>query len=214
MSATRRRFFGYVLGSTVFFGFAARGHCQESASPEKAPSAKPEPRKPFSLTIGGRFENPNKAAPRHIRINFQRGLNVPAHCSDGTVTVSVEWLTQHPEDIGLLTHELTHAVQAYPNYDPSWITEGLADYARFLYGPEKQPGWQLPTKLTKKQSYRDSYRVTGRFFQWLEAKHPGTLDKLHRRMQEGRLPEEEIRQVIGVNLDSLWDECVKELDGQ
>jgi hypothetical protein len=129
-----------------------------------------------------RFENPAKPAPRQIELVFERTLRVPAYCSGSRITINIDWLQKHPDDIGLLTHELTHAVQAYPRGNPGWFTEGFADYTRQLYGPEKQPGWSLPKRLTEKNSYRESYRVAARFLLWLDAKHPGAVDKIHRRM--------------------------------
>ena len=158
-----------------------------------------------------RFEKPDRSAPRHIRLVFDKGLTVPAYCSGAEIHVSVEWLTQHPEDVALLTHELTHAVQAYPPNGPSWMTEGIADYARLIYGPKVQPGWALPARLTQKQSYRNSYRITARFLQWLDEKHPGTVDKLHRLMQEGTFKLEAFQTMTGKTADELWQECVADL---
>jgi hypothetical protein len=158
-----------------------------------------------------RFEKPDKSAPRHIRLVFEKGLKVPAYFSGTEIHVSAEWLTQHPEDVALLTHELTHSVQAYPPDGPSWMTEGIADYARLIYGPKVQPGWSLPARLTQKQSYRDSYRITARFLQWLDENHPGTVDKLHRLMQEGTFKLEAFQTVTGKTADQLWQECVADL---
>lgn len=158
-----------------------------------------------------RFENPDRPAPRHIKVRFKSGIKVPAYCSGDAITVSVEWLTKHPEDLGMLTHELTHAVQAYPNANPGWFTEGLADYARKRYGPKEQPNWALPERLTSKNSYRESYRVAGRFFEWLDGKYPEALDKLHRRMQSGEFVVEDFDRVTGASLDSLWERCVQDL---
>lgn len=155
-----------------------------------------------------RFENPNKAAPRNIRIIFDSKLKIPAHCSSNKVTVGTQWLKKHPEDFALLTHELTHAVQMYPRGDPGWITEGLADYARYLYGPKEQKNWALPTRLTEKQSYKDSYRTTGKFFVWLDAKYPGTVDKVHRAMQEKTFDLTLFKTATGKSIDDLWKECV------
>ena len=154
---------------------------------------------------------PKKPAPRHINLVLARDIKVPAYCSNATITVSVEWLQKHPDDLGVLTHELTHAVQAYPNSDPGWLTEGLADYARHLYGPKEQPGWALPAQLTAKQSYKDSYRVTGRFLLWLDDKHPGVVDKLHRRMQDREFAIEDFRTFTGTAIDELWEDSVREL---
>lgn len=158
-----------------------------------------------------RFDNPARPAARQIRLVFEKGLKVPAYCNGREVHVSVEWLTRHPEDIGMLTHELTHAVQAYPRMEPSWLTEGIADYTRLVMGPKVQPGWALPARLTEKQSYRDSYRVTARFLQWLDEKHPGTVDKLHRLMQEGQFKLEAFQTLTGKTADELWAACVKDL---
>ena len=203
----------------------------------KADKGKPDKPAPFTLTISGdidsdlapvvgrlttvfyqsypklveRFENPKKPAPRQIRVIFERGLKFPAYCTGSEIKVSVEWMQKHPDDLGLLTHELTHAVQAYPAPDPSWLTEGIADYARQLYGPKEQPGWALPTRLTAKQDYKDSYGVTARFLVWLEAKHPGVVDKLHRRMQDREFAVSDFQTLTGTALDSLWDECVRDL---
>jgi hypothetical protein len=212
-----------------------------AAGPRQDAKAKPEEAKepPISLAISGdvtpalapvagqftalfyesyprlieRFEKPDKPAPRGIRLVFEKGLKVPAYCSGAEIHVSVEWLTQHPEDVALLTHELTHAVQAYPPRGPSWMTEGIADYARLKYGPKVQPGWSLPARLTEKQSYRNSYRITARFLQWLDEKHPGSVDKLHRLMQDGQFKLEAFETVTGKSADDLWKECVSDLSG-
>jgi hypothetical protein len=159
-----------------------------------------------------RFENPRKPAPRHIRLKFERGLKVPAHCVGDVITISIDWLRRYPNDLGLLTHELTHAVQAYPSPNPGWFTEGLADYARALYGPKVQPNWELPPKLDSRQNYTDSYRTTARFLQWLDAKYPGTVDKLHRKIQERAFAVEDFKKLTGKTVEELWAECVRELE--
>lgn len=220
-------------GRVVLFGLALL------AAPPAPAREKPAPPKPapFTLTVTGditpelapvvgrlttvfyetypalveRFENPKKPAPRHVRLVLKSGLKVPAYCSGSDITVSVEWVQKHPDDVGLLTHELTHAVQAYPVSDPSWLTEGLADYARHVHGPKKQPGWELPPRLSVKQSYKDSYRVTARFLLWLDARHPGTVDKLHRRMQDREFAPSDFGTITGCTVDELWAECVRDL---
>ncbi|HTN02918.1 MAG TPA: basic secretory protein-like protein [Planctomycetaceae bacterium] len=159
-----------------------------------------------------RFEHPTRKAPRKIRLTFDPKLDIPAHCSGDRVTVSIKWLKAHPDDIGLLTHELTHAVQAYPDSNPGWLTEGIADYARKQYGPEKQPGWNFPDRLSSQQSYTNSYGVTARFLVWIEEKHPGTVDTLHRRMQEREFRLEDFQTATGKTVDELWRECVAELN--
>lgn len=208
--------------------------------PEAKPEPKPEaPRvpPPLSLTIEGditpemapvagklaalfyesypellkRYENPDKFAARKIKLIFKKGIKVPGYSHRDSVTVSVEWLEKHPDDIGLFTHELTHLVQAYPNSNPGWLTEGIADYARHKFGPRDQ-SWRLPRKLRPEQSYKNSYGVTARFLVWLDEKHPGTVDKLHRQMQQRKFELEDFEKFTGQDVETLWRECVKELD--
>ena len=164
-----------------------------------------------------RFEDPDRPAPRRITlvvkedITFGRGT-VPAYCSGDTITVSRAYLSRRPDDTALLTHELTHAVQAYRRA-PGWMTEGLADYARHVYGPEKQPGWALPTRLAGR-NYDDSYRVTGRFLLWLNEKHPGSVDTLHDALQAGTFTEADFETVTGTPVAELWAACVAEVSGE
>jgi hypothetical protein len=159
-----------------------------------------------------RFDNPNKMASRQITLHFKHDLKVPAYCMGSEISIHIEWLKQHPEDIALLTHELTHAIQLYPVSEPSWLVEGIADYARHVYGPKKQIGWNLPERLTPKQSYKDSYRTTGRFLLWLDEKHPGTVDKVHQRMQSREFALGDLKTMTGKTIDELWSQCVEELN--
>jgi hypothetical protein len=210
----------------------ATATAQNPAAPEKLPRAAVDPISvrvegevgPEQAVVAGklvevffetypkvlaRFDDPAKPAPRRITIEFKKGIKVPAYCAGTTVTVSTEWLAKHPDDVGLLTHELTHAVQHYPKGDPGWITEGIADYARFKFGPKEQPGWKLPEKLGAKHKYTDSYRVSARFFVWLDETYPGSVDKVHRAMQAGKYDEGDWKAITGRDLETLWVECVR-----
>ena len=158
-----------------------------------------------------RFENPKKPAPHRITISLDHGMKVPAYCTGSEIHVSVEWMHKHPEDIGVIAHELTHSVQGYPRGVPGWFTEGMADYARLVFGPKEQPGWSLPRRLTARQSYKDSYRTTARFFVWLDEKHPGVMDKLHRRAQDREFDVADFRMLTGSTIDALWEQCVEDL---
>jgi hypothetical protein len=203
---------------------------------DDAPDAKPEPA-PLSLRIEGevdpelapvagemtaifytcypklleRLDHPDRPAPRTIRLKFADDMKVPAYCSGNTVTVSIDWLRKHPEDTGLFAHELTHAVQQYRRGAPGWLTEGIADYTRKVYGPESQPGWALPERLTDRHSYKDGYRVTGRFLLWLDEAHPGALDKIHRHLQDGEFAPEDFEAFCGADVETLWAQCLESL---
>ncbi len=224
-----------LLLTSASLAFAQGTETPKKEEPKKGnfPTDKPQP---FAVTITGdvnaelapvagklttifyqsypklveRFENPKKPAPRQIRVVFEKNMKVPAYCTGDEIKVSVEWLQKHPDDVALLTHELTHSVQGY-RAAPGWMTEGIADYARLIYGPKEQPGWSLPTRLTAKQSYKDSYRTTARFLVWLDEKHPGTVDKLHRKLQERDFSVADFKTLTNKTVDELWEECVKEL---
>ncbi len=157
-----------------------------------------------------RFDDPERPASREITLVFKRGMDVPAYCRGAEVSINIDWLKRHPDDVALLTHELTHAVQRYPAQRVGWLVEGIADYARFAYGPKDQPGWALPAKLTAKQSYKDSYRTTARFLVWLEEKHPGIVDKIHRRLRSGTFHIHAFQEFTGRGVDDLWADCVAE----
>ncbi len=214
---------------------------QDKPAPEKPEAPKqetpPETPKAFQVTVTGdidpesadvigrlttlyyqsypklvaRFSNPKRPAPAHIKLVFKQELRVPAYCTGSDITINLDWLRKNPDDIGLLTHELTHAVQAYPRGVPGWFTEGMADYTRKLYGPEKQPGWELPARITERNKYTDSYRVTGRFLLWLDEKHPGVVDKLHRKAQDREFDIADFKEFTGETIDELWTKCVAEL---
>ncbi len=82
----------------------------------------------------------------------------------GEITISAAWVRKHPEDIGMVIHELTHVVQCYPRSkngaDLFWIGEGVADYIRnFEFEPEKRQ--HIDRKQTYLKRLRDGGRVPG-----------------------------------------------------
>lgn len=129
-----------------------------------------------------------------------------AATDNGLVDYNPKWLREHPEDIDVVTHEVMHIVQAYPNGSvPGWLTEGIADYARYVYGVNNAQGhWALPDyKAT--QSYTNSYRVMARFLVWLEKNgHPKLVDELDRAARTRTYTPDMWRQKTGKTLDELW----------
>lgn len=131
-----------------------------------------------------------------------------AETGGGVARYNPEWLTKNPEDIDVVTHEMMHVVQAYPDGSgPGWLTEGIADYVRAQYGINNEAArWSLPAfKAT--QSYENSYRITARFLQWLvKNKNPKMVDKLDKAMREKTYTDGIWKQLAGADLDSLWKE--------
>jgi len=134
-----------------------------------------------------------------------------AAASNGIIRVSPKWMTEHPEDIDVVTHESMHIVQAYPGGSgPGWLTEGIADYVRYVYGVNNDAGkWSLP-KFDAKHHYTNAYRVTARFLVWAEKNTTKKLvNKLDYAMRTKTYKPELWKELTGKTLDELWDEYTK-----
>lgn len=128
----------------------------------------------------------NPAAAKTVYFTIDPAYSGVAATSGGKVTYSAGYFAGNPKDIDVVTHEIMHIIQAYSNGDPSWVTEGIADYVRFKYGIDNAgAGWSLPA-YNSSQSYTNSYRITARFFQWLEVKvKPGIVKSIDASMRNG-----------------------------
>ena len=80
-----------------------------------------------------------------IVYEIKRSYKGIAYTAGDHIGLNPGWLVEHPNDIDCMTHELIHAAQGYPHYDPSWLVEGIADYGRDLFGQyNEDAGWHLP----------------------------------------------------------------------
>ena len=125
---------------------------------------------------------------------------------DGTVVFSSAWMKEHPEDIDVVTHEVMHVVQNYGNsVGPVWLTEGIADYARYKFGIDNEGSkWTLPD-LKPTHHYKNSYRITARFFVWIENKvKSGSIRLIDQSLRDHTYNEEIWKNITGKNLDELW----------
>ncbi len=149
--------------------------------------------------------------PDEVRLRIRRSDRGIAGTGGGQITVSSGWIEEHPEDIGLVHHELVHVIQGYRSRRvPGWVTEGIADYLRWALYEGKPQDW-FPF-ADKPQGYRDSYRVTGGFFLWLEAdKAPGIVNKLNTAARKDAYDDESwFERETGHKLDDLWADYVKD----
>ncbi|UIR56025.1 basic secretory family protein [Sphingobacterium sp. SRCM116780] len=129
-----------------------------------------------------------------------------AATAGGIVRYNPAWFAKNPGDIDVVTHEVMHIVQGYPNGSgPWWITEGIADYVRFVDGIDNAgANWKLP-EWSAKQKYTDSYRITARFFFWIEKKFKkGFVKNLDLAMRDKTYTEEFWKKQTGKTLDQLW----------
>ena len=128
-----------------------------------------------------------------------------AATGNGVARYNPKWLKDHPEDIDVVTHEVMHIVQAYPGGSPGWLTEGIADYVRYVYGVNNVKGsWALPAYKAG-QSYTNSYRIMARFLVWLEKNgHPAIVNELDKAARTRTYSPELWQQKTGKTLDELW----------
>lgn len=148
----------------------------------------------------------NRQTDRAVKIVIDTAYKGVAETNNGKVTISSRWMHLHPEDIDVITHEVMHIVQDYGNSTgPGWLTEGIADYARYKFGVNNAAAkWSLPPyKLT--QNYDNAYRVTARFLLWMEEKvKPGIVKSLDKQLREHTFTDGTWKQLTGKTVDELW----------
>ena len=101
-------------------------------------------------------------APKEVTLYFDPQMKGVAHASGGKITISAAYVRQHPDDLGMVIHELTHVVQSYPAGGPGWLVEGIADYIRIVHYEPKAP---RPKLDPAKASYKDAYKTTAMFLE-------------------------------------------------
>jgi hypothetical protein len=153
--------------------------------------------------------SPGKA-PKEVVVKFVKNEKYPvAYAVGNVIYVNPDYAKKHPNDQGMLVHEMFHVVDAYPNgvKAPSWFREGMADYARSRYSHIES--WRLPA-VKSTQKYTDSYGVTARFFSWLNhIKAPGSVLKIHQRVQNNYYSDDLFKEYTGKTLPQLWFEYQK-----
>lgn len=153
------------------------------------------------------------SAPNSVRIVMDPSYDGVAYVGEkeksATITINPAWLRKHPHDTDLVTHEAMHIVQGYPGYAseqaPSWLVEGIADYARDQYGVDNASGgWALPTQVKPEHKADTGYRVTGAFLKWSEARYPGLVKALDAALRDGRYTPAVWKERTGEDLPELW----------
>lgn len=145
----------------------------------------------------------NPEAVREVKFVVISNPNTIAYCAGRKIVFSVEWFERFPNDTDCATHELMHAVQRYPSYEYAWVVEGLADYARYKYGVENI-GWALP-EYDSRHHYTQSYRITGRFFAWLENHiRQDILERMDDLLRRNEFTLNSFVDLTGKTVDELW----------
>ena len=151
----------------------------------------------------------NPQSLRTVTILISNDYKGVAATLNGVIKIDQDWLTVHPEDVDVITHEAMHIVQAYP-YQPAnlWLSEGIADYVRYTLGVNNQKaGWVLPS-YRPGQTYTNSYRVSARFLVWVEQhKRKDIVDKLDTALRKGDYQTSTTWVTLtGKTIDELWTE--------
>lgn len=150
----------------------------------------------------------NKHTLKHVNFFVDSSYDGVAATDNGRVRFNPKWFKQHPEDIDVVTHEVMHIVQDYKeSVGPGWLTEGIADYARYQFGVNNAAAnWKLPD-FKPGQSYTNAYRVTARFLAWLELhKKKGIVKQLDKQLRDHTYTADSWKQLTGSSLDELWAE--------
>ncbi len=148
----------------------------------------------------------NKSTDKEVVFHMDTAYTAVAATGGGRIVYNPQWFVKHPGDIDVVTHEVMHIVQNYGGGSgPGWLTEGIADYVRFKYGVDNpSANWALPA-FKPEQSYKNAYRVTARFLNWLEVNgNKGIVVKLDQAMRNHTYKEELWKEITGKTVDELW----------
>lgn len=150
----------------------------------------------------------NKNSTKHVTVKIDTAYGGVAYADDGQVTISSKWLKKMPKDFDMITHEVMHIVQSYPNGSgPGWLTEGIADYVRSEYGiANEEGGWSLPD-YNEEAHYTKAYRITARFLIWVEENYDKKLvKKLDEHLRKKTYKSELWEEYTDKSIDELWKE--------
>lgn len=154
--------------------------------------------------LGATNKNPR------VTLSFERYDGI-AGTAGNHIAFNVGWIEKHPDDFGMVIHELVHVVQAYPKYDPSWLIEGFADYIRyFIFEPERKAVKVDP----KRANYKNGYGDAAALVNYVEQKHPGFVKKAHKVMRLGTYKDEMWLEWTGKTVEDNWKEFLATLESK
>lgn len=153
----------------------------------------------------------NESTIKEVKFLVDTAYKGVAATSNGRVVYAANWMKTHPEDIDVVTHEVMHIVQNYGrSVGPGWLTEGIADFARYQFGVDNTGSkWALPD-LKETHHYKNSYRITARFFAWIEENvKDGTIKQVDKSLRDHTYTATIWTTLTGKDLDQLWADYIK-----
>lgn len=128
-----------------------------------------------------------------------------AFCSGNTITIAAKWIQDHPDDFGMVVHELTHVLQGYPGRrgNPGWLVEGIADYVRYYIVEPDSPRRRFNPE---RESYERGYQPAAGMLHWIEqTAGPGVITQLNRALRAGTYSPQLFREITGDNPSAMWE---------
>lgn len=148
----------------------------------------------------------NYKSPSELHFVFRNKQDAPAYTGGNEISISADWVRKHPDDLGMMVHELTHVVQHYPRnrHNTGWLVEGIADYTRWWrYEPDSP---RTPINFSKAK-YTDAYRTTAYFLAFASAKYNrGLVPALDLALRKAEDPLPVFVTMTGKSADDLWTE--------
>ena len=146
--------------------------------------------------------------PGKLTLVFKSDMKGVAYTLNDRITISAEWIARHPDDEGMVIHELTHVIQAYHGGGPGWLVEGVADYVRFFH-------FEPQTKVRidpARAGYRDGYRTSAAFLDWIvRTRDKNFVRELNQTLRAGKYNEGFFRARTSRSVDELWTEFIASL---
>lgn len=147
-----------------------------------------------------------------VTLIFRANMEGVAATGGNNIFIAAKFVRNNTNDFGMVIHELTHVVQAYPPGGPGWLVEGIADYIRLAHFEPQAPRPKIDPRQAK---YTDAYKTTALFLEWLEQHgNPGLVKQLNAALRQQHYKDEIFRELARKDVGTLWAEFVKTLPPQ
>lgn len=159
--------------------------------------------------VADKLAHPAYTPPSTMTIRVA-SFNGVAYAQGNSITISSSWLAGNMSTSqGVLIHEMVHVLQSYPDYNPSWITEGIADYVRYhMFRDAGDPQPPSPSS-----HYTDGYGTAGYFLAYIESKHPEFVRNLNISRHQNANADNFVLSYTGKTFPQLWNDMKAETGG-
>lgn len=156
--------------------------------------------------IAERLESDGFTPPTEVKLVFVTDYKGVAYTTGTIVTISDKWVKAHPEDIGMVAHEITHVIQHYTRRNKAgWLTEGMADYIRYYF---VEPGTKHARFNIQKSNWNTAYQPAAGFLDYCERTYPEKhiVSTLNFAMRKGKYSDDMFMELTGKTPDELWSD--------